>query len=114
MRIWTLRSIGMGLAVAATAGAFVVSTAPQANADVCANVGNQVSVSDCVGGPPDVVAPHAPLAGFLPGVSDCAGLRDGVAVDVRSCANVGKRAAASVPRPIHRPHHGHHGHHGRL
>jgi len=97
MRIWTLRSIGTGLAVAATAGALVVSTAPPANADVCANVGNHVSVSADASQP----APQSA------DVSGCA--------NVGNAANVVSDAAAGVPRAIRSVHrlHGHHGHHGR-
>lgn len=103
MKIWTLRSIGTGLAVAATAGALVVSTAPQANADVCANLGNHVSVSA------DASQPETQPVD----VSGCA--------NVGNAANVVSDAVASVPRaihPVHRPHlhHGHLGHlghHGR-
>jgi len=105
MKIWTLRSIGTGLAVAATAGALVVSTAPQANADVCANLGNQVSVSA------DASQPETQPVD----VSGCANVGNVANVVSDTAASVVSDAAASVPlaiHPVHRPHL-HLGHHGR-
>jgi len=89
MRSWTAGVLAASACMAIPAGFAVVAPAGVANADVCASVGNRISVSGCTNlndtvnsyvPPPDA---YAPLPGDFRGGG------------VNVCANVGRRVSVS-------------------